>query len=142
MATAVRFCSPPEQRPIGVSAARGLALSLGAPSVGVDRFDAAAEGTSGEICIRLEARGGAAHLAKYRDGVAYGEAATVQAADIEAFIGVTPVLSVEEADLAAVARVALSRLAAGDAPRPAPRYLKPANAALPADAPLKILPGV
>ena len=124
---------------IGVAAARGLALSLGAPSIGVDRFDATADGTTGDLCIRLEARGGAVHLAKYRDGVAIGAAETVQAADIDAFIGDTPVLEVAEADLGAIARVALRRLAEGGQPRPAPRYLKPANAALPADAPPPIL---
>lgn len=124
---------------IGVAAARGLALSLGAPSVGVDRFDAAAEGTRGEICIRLDARGGAAHLAKYRDGAATGAAETVQSADISAFIGDTPVLDVAEADLSAIARVARRRLAQGGRPRPAPRYLKPANAALPAEAPPPII---
>ena len=124
---------------IGVAAARGLALALGVPSIGVDRFDAAAEGVEGEICIRLEARGGAAHLAKYRDGAAIGAAETVQAVDIDAFIGDTPVLAVEEADLAAIARIAQRRLADGVTARPAPRYLKPANAAPPSDAPLKIL---
>ena len=124
---------------IGVAAARGLALSRGIPSVGVDRFDAAADGVAGDVCIRLEARGGAVHLAKYRDGVADGAAETVQAPDIEAFVGETPVLMVEDADLAAIARVAQRRLAEGDAPRPAPRYLKPANAALPAQAPPRIL---
>ncbi len=124
---------------IGVAAARGLALSRGVPSVGVDRFEAAADGVLGEVCIRLEARGGAVHLAKYCDGVAVGAAETVQAADIETFIGKMPVLQVEEADLAAIARVARRRLAAGDAPRPAPRYLKPANAALPAQAPPPII---
>jgi len=124
---------------IGVAAARGLALSRGIPSVGVDRFEAAAEGVAGEVCIRLEARGGAVHLAKFRDGAAVGAAETVQAPDIEAFIGETPVLQVEEADLAAIARVAHARLAAGDAPRPAPRYLKPANAALPSQAPPPII---
>ena len=140
--TAIAVCTGPGNftgARVGVAAARGLALSLGAPSVGVDRFDAAADGVTGEVCIRLEARGGAVHLAKYRNGVADGTAETVQAADIDDFIGDTPVLRVEEADLASIARVALRRLSAGDQPRPAPRYLKPANAALPAQAPPLII---
>lgn len=140
--TAIAVCTGPGNftgARIGVAAARGLALSLGAPSVGVDRFDAAALGTIGKVCIRLEARGGAAHLAKYRDGVALGPAETVQGGDIHAYIGATPVLMAEEVDLAAIARIALRRLADGDQPRPAPRYLKPANAALPAEAPPPIL---
>ena len=140
--TAIAVCTGPGNftgARIGVAAARGLALSLGAPSIGVDRFDAAAEGTADDVCVRLEARGGAAHLAKYRDGAPVGSAETVQADDIEGFIGDTPVLRVEEADLASIARVALRRLASGDQPRPAPRYLKPANAALPAQAPPPII---
>ncbi len=140
--TAIAVCTGPGNftgARIGVAAARGLALSLSAPSIGVDRFDAAADGTQGEVCIRLEARGGAVHLAKYRDGAPDGLAETIQAADIDAFIGDTPVLEAKEADLASIARVALRRLAAGDQPRPAPRYLKPANAALPAEAPPQII---
>ncbi len=140
--TAIAVCTGPGNftgARIGVAAARGLALSRGIPSIGVDRFDAAADGVAGEVCIRLEARGGAVHLAKYRDGTATGAAETVQAPDIDAFIGDTPVLRVEEADRAAIARVALRRLAAGDQPRPAPRYLKPANAALPSQAPPPII---
>lgn len=140
--SAVAVCTGPGNftgARIGVAAARGLALSRRIPSVGVDRFDAAADGAVGEVCIRLEARGGAVHLAKYRDGVAVGTAETVQAPDIDAFIGATPVLKVEEADLASIARVALRRLAAGDQPRPAPRYLKPPNAALPSQAPPPII---
>ncbi len=140
--TSIAVCTGPGNftgARIGVAAARGLALSRGIPSVGVDRFDAAADGVPGEVCIRLEARGGAVHLAKYRDGQPASAAETVQAPDIVAFIGDTPVLRVEEADLAAIARVALRRLAAGDQPRPAPRYLKPANAALPSQAPPPII---
>ena len=47
--TAIAVCTGPGNftgARIGVAAARGLALSLGAPSIGVDRFDAAAEGTA------------------------------------------------------------------------------------------------
>lgn len=140
--TAIAVCTGPGNftgARIGVAAARGVALSRGIPSIGVDRFDAAADGVGGEVCIRLEARGGAVHLAKYRDGAPMGAAETVQAPDIDAFIGDMPVLQVEEADLAAIARVALRRLAEGDQPRPAPRYLKPANAALPSQAPPPII---
>ena len=55
--TAIAVCTGPGNftgARIGVAAARGLALSRGIPSIGVDRFDAAADGVAGEVCIRLE----------------------------------------------------------------------------------------
>ena len=137
---------------IGVAAARGLALSTGAASVGVDRFEALAEGHDGDIAVVLAGRGGAVHLARFRDGVIVGEAETVQAKDADvsgaALIGDgaglvagpdAKILSEEaNAPLAAIAVIAARKAGAG-APRPAPRYLKPVNAALPREAPPPII---
>ncbi|MFV0475617.1 MAG: tRNA (adenosine(37)-N6)-threonylcarbamoyltransferase complex dimerization subunit type 1 TsaB, partial [Pikeienuella sp.] len=53
---------------IGVAAARGLALSTGARAVGVDRFEALAEGREGPVCVALLARAGALHLARFEGG--------------------------------------------------------------------------
>lgn len=119
----------------GVAAARGLALSLGVPAVGVDRFEAAEH----DGVVRLEARGGAAHLARVSGGDVT-EAATLDAHAIDGFIAGASVATPETADLAALARVAERRLAAGAPPRPTPRYLRPTSAALPKDAPPRILP--
>ncbi len=124
---------------IGVAAARGLAVSLLIPAIGVDRFDAAALDQPGDICVRLEARGGAAHLAQYRDGVLQGAAETLQADDIAAFIGDARAVVADIADLASIAKVAQNRLDAGETDRPAPRYLRPANAALPSTPPPAII---
>ncbi len=41
---------------IGVSAARGLALALGIPAIGVSTFEALAEGADGPVLISLDAR--------------------------------------------------------------------------------------
>lgn len=142
---------------IGVAAARGLALSTGAPAIGVDRFEALAEGREGALCVALKARGGALHLARFengveamkpetlapeegaefaRDAVLIGDGAELLAAAGPGELGGMR----SEAPLSAFARVAARKLAAGGAPRPAPRYLRPANAALPREAPAIILP--
>ncbi|MEM7267878.1 MAG: tRNA (adenosine(37)-N6)-threonylcarbamoyltransferase complex dimerization subunit type 1 TsaB [Pseudomonadota bacterium] len=119
---------------IAVAAARGLALSLKILAVGVDRFEAAADGVSGDALIRLQARGGAVHEARIADGALTGEAETMQPEETSLSI-IAPVRT----DLRAVAAIARKRLASRDAPRPAPRYLKPANAA-PGAAPPPLLP--
>lgn len=143
---------------IGVAAARGLALSSGARAVGVDRFMALAEGRGDVVCVALEARGGSMHAARYEHGALSGAARTLppeEAAPMAsgaALVGdaarrlaaVAPgagPIADETADapLAAIAAIA-ARLAAEDAPRPAPRYLRPAGAALPATPPPRILP--
>jgi tRNA threonylcarbamoyl adenosine modification protein YeaZ len=52
---------------VGVAAARGIALGLGVPSIGVDRFEALAEGIGGETCVALAA-GGRVVAQTFRDG--------------------------------------------------------------------------
>ena len=134
---------------IGVAAARGLALSLGAEAVGVDRFEALSEGRPGVVAVILEARGGAVHAARFEDGALVGAAKTLQPEEIgelaagarligdgAARIGVAESAS-GDAPLAALARIAQDRRGAGD--RPAPRYLRPTNAALPATPPPPLL---
>ena len=137
---------------IGVAAARGLALSASAISVGVDRFEALAEGHDGDVAVVLAGRGGAVHLARFRDGDLIDEAQTVQAEDADvsgaaligdgAGLGAGPGATIlsdnADAPLAAIAAIAARKAAAG-APRPAPRYLKPVNAALPREAPPPII---
>lgn len=131
---------------IAVSAARGLALSTGARAVGVDRFEALAEGLPGAVCVALTGRGGALHLARFENGEPAREAMTSQPGagaefargalvlgdGAEALISATGVgrlgPQLADAPLAALARVAARKAAAG-ALRPAPRYLQPAGAA-------------
>lgn len=142
---------------IGVAAARGLALSTGATAIGIDRFEALAEGREGVICIALEARGGAVHLARYENGVATMAPETLQAEEGSAFARGALLIGDGAASLhaatgegkigdeagdpplAAIARIAIRKAGEG-APRPAPRYLRPANAAPSRDAPPVILP--
>ncbi|WP_340108226.1 tRNA (adenosine(37)-N6)-threonylcarbamoyltransferase complex dimerization subunit type 1 TsaB [Pikeienuella sp. HZG-20] len=142
---------------IGVAAARGLALSTGAAAVGVDRFEALADGRDGVVCVALSGRGGALHLARFEDGAPTREAETLQpeagaafaegalvigggAAALGAALGAIRIGDMtDDAPLVAFARVA-ARKALSGAPRPAPRYLRPANAAPARGAAPQILP--
>ena len=124
---------------IGVAAARGLALSTGAKAIGVDRFEIAAEGWSELICVRLEGRGGGAHLALFHNGELIKPAETVQEVDQADYVGDAKIVDADRIDLMALASIAERRMADDASPRPAPRYLKPANAALPREAPPQIL---
>lgn len=121
---------------IGTAAARGVALSLGVPSIGVDRFECAAQG---DACIVIPGRGVSVHAAICVEG-AIAHSATIDQADLRGFAEGRDIAEVADVDLKALARVAAIKLVAGDTTRPAPRYLRPVNAALPAEAPPALLP--
>ncbi len=127
---------------ISVAAARGLALGLGIPAVGVTRLEALAFGLPrpvmviedarrNQVYVQLFTQGGAeaAHLA---DRVVPACPATGSAAGPA---GMPPVMSLAEA----IARIGAAR-AASPQPRPAPFYLRGADAAPPSDPPPVILP--
>ncbi len=140
---------------ISVSAARGLALGLGIPAVGVDLFDAAAWGAPGPALICHTAPRGTAYLRScgmVRDiGPVQMAIDTIPAdwaeaglscigsagAEVAAHLGVSHV-PVAHAPAVAVARIAATRWQVPQ-PRPAPLYLRPADAAPPRDAPPVIL---
>ncbi|TCO73885.1 tRNA (adenosine(37)-N6)-threonylcarbamoyltransferase complex dimerization subunit type 1 TsaB [Rhodovulum euryhalinum] len=141
---------------IAVAAARGLALGLGVPAIGVTGFEALAHDEGGPVLVALPAPretlylqlvgGGTAprHLAPDEVSGAFdlppgtrvlghGAEALGQALGIMALprplAGIAP----------AIARIAADRLGQAQ-PRPAPLYLRPADAAPPADPPPVILP--
>ena len=120
---------------IGVAAARGLALSLGVPAIGVDRFECASRP---ECCVVIPGRGEVVHAARY-SGRELEQAATINRAELAAFCKGHSLEEVPQTDLCALAAVAATKLAAGTPPRPAPRYLRPVNAALPSEAPPPVL---
>jgi tRNA threonylcarbamoyl adenosine modification protein YeaZ len=138
---------------IGVSLARGLALGLGVPALGVTAFEALGLGRREALLVR-DARLGQVHL--QRAGEAEGPVTVAldgpwpavppglavvgdRADEVAARVGGVaepPLMPIAEA----VARVALSRL--GEAsPRPAPLYLRAPDAAPPRDPAPAILPG-
>lgn len=109
---------------IAVASARGLALALGIPAIGVDRFEALAFGLPGAVTVLLDDPRGGTFSRSFLDGAVSGEEGNP--ADPGALrhapgpeTGTDPVL---------LARVAATRLGAPSA-RPAPLYLRRADAA-------------
>lgn len=113
---------------ISVSAARGLALGLGVPALGVSLFEALSEGREGRFA--LPAPRGHVYAQTLRDGMALSDLAQEpgEAAPVNPF-EIVP----------AIARLAARKLAAGETASPKPLYARPADAAPARDAPPRIL---
>ena len=141
---------------ISVSAARGLALGLDRPAIGVSSFEALAHGQPDPVLVSLDARRDQVMVARPEDPMAARVASLADlAGDMPGDWAGLPVLGHQAAEIAAlttgparapahslaegIARVAAGRLGP-DLPRPAPLYLRPADAAPPADPPPVILP--
>ena len=132
---------------ISVAAARGLALGLGIPAVGVSVFEALAQDAPRPVAVALDARRDEAYAQLFPATGA--EAPTLTpAADLADKLAGVPVIGLalpHSAPLAprhplavAVALVAAAKLGT-DQPRPAPLYLRGADAAPPSDPPPVIL---
>lgn len=138
---------------IAVAAARGLALGLGVPAIGVTRFDAIALDLPRPIAVVEDARRDEVYVQGFgADAVA---ARLCGLADLPGLIGAVPVVgsvAVAAAGLTgggvhearyplaeAIARVGLDRLGT-EHTRPAPFYLRAADAAPSSEPPLVILP--
>ncbi|MDQ2065930.1 tRNA (adenosine(37)-N6)-threonylcarbamoyltransferase complex dimerization subunit type 1 TsaB [Xinfangfangia sp. CPCC 101601] len=122
---------------ISVATARGFALALNIPAIGVTRLEALAHGLPQPLRVAEDARQGLAYVQDFPAGTARIEPlqphdgpATGSAAGDEAL---PPAMPIAEA----IARIAALR-APGAAP--APFYLKGADAAPPSDPPPVILP--
>ena len=122
---------------IAVATARGLALGLGIPAIGVTRLEALAYGLPRPLRVIEDARHGLAYVQDFPDGEAQVRplpepapgAVTGNAAGPTAL---PPALPLAEA----IARIAAAR---PPGPRPAPFYLRGADAAPPSDLPPVIL---
>ena len=127
---------------IAVAAARGLSLGLGIPAIGVTRLEALAHGLPRPLVVIEDARRGqvyvqlftpgAAGIAHLADRIVPACPATGSAAGEGAL---PPAMPLAEA----IARIGAER-AATPHPRPAPFYLRGADAAPPSDPPPVILP--
>ena len=161
---------------IAVSCARGLALSLGVPAIGVSLFDARAHGVSRPVAVIEDARRGEVYLQIFRDPSEQGaqsgdndgldcgadtgaeppQLLTLAAAAVAAEgLSVTGTASetayalmdqgqnIDEDDgiplAVAIVQIARERRHA-PCPRPAPLYMRAADAAPPADPAPVILP--
>ena len=131
---------------IAVAAARGLALSRRVPAVGVSVLESLAPAT-GTALVLADARQGSLYSQMFRDGAADGaprltdaeeiaqaapqdwQVVGHRAAEMAERLGTTDWREVDHADLAAIARIAEARIAAGEVTRPAPLYLRAADAA-------------
>ncbi|MCK0168118.1 tRNA (adenosine(37)-N6)-threonylcarbamoyltransferase complex dimerization subunit type 1 TsaB [Jannaschia sp. S6380] len=140
---------------ISVAAARGLALGLGIPAIGVSLLDALAFDAPRPALTTLNAPRDRLYIQRHGAGAERGPA-VIARGDLSGWVlpGITlvgqdsPDLSAEYgiphapaafAPASAIARIAARRF--GDPqPRPAPLYLRPADAAPPSDAPPVILP--
>ncbi len=125
---------------IAVAAARGLAMALKIPAVGVSAFEAAAGEAARPLWVAVPAPRGQVWLQRLGPGGA-GAPALV---DEAALAGLdAPLLRQQdcpaEARIANIARLALERRDAA-APRPAPLYARAPDAAAARDAPPVILP--
>jgi tRNA threonylcarbamoyladenosine biosynthesis protein TsaB len=125
---------------ISVSAARGLALGLGIPAVGVTRLEALAHGLPRPLAVVEDARRGEVYVQEFGpDGP--DEALLLTPEDLPFVLsapavtgsgaGFTtlPVLPQAMPLAEAIARIAATRWRAPDLPRPAPLYLRAADAA-------------
>lgn len=140
---------------LSVSAARGLALSLGKPAIGVSTLEALAYGLPEPILVALDARREEVYLQLFGDEASKPSLAKIDvlpawACDaryitgnaIESVKALLPQAKAVETKfpfIEAVARIALER--SGQAhPRPAPLYLRAADAAPPRDPPPRLIP--
>ncbi len=131
---------------ISVSSARGLSLSLGIPSVGVSKLEAMAYDTSGHVTALLDARRDRVYAQNFLNGTPTSEPEMTELSDIPigaAYVMANEALDVEGVALSnivsAVAHITATRFDTEQA-RPAPLYLRSADAALPSDPPVVILP--
>lgn len=127
---------------ISVAAARGLALGLGIPAIGVTRLEALAHGLPRPLTVVEDARRGEVYVQTFgSDGPGPAQLCPADPAVSGAVTG-----SGAEGGLPAamplaqaIAEIAAQRLGTAQ-PRPAPFYLRGADAAPPADPPPVILP--
>lgn len=140
---------------LSVSAARGLALALERPAIGINTFEALAYGQQGAVLSLVDARRDQFYAQFSEDGVSgpplvldansvadqfSGRVKTCIGHDAEAIsktIGAT-VCSAGFPRAEAIARLANARLASTQ-PSPAPLYIKPADAAPSRDSGPRIL---
>ncbi|MDJ0825603.1 MAG: tRNA (adenosine(37)-N6)-threonylcarbamoyltransferase complex dimerization subunit type 1 TsaB [Rhodobacter sp.] len=120
---------------IAVSAARGLALGLGVRAIGVTAFEATALGQARPITVTVPAPRGQVYVQRF---VAEGADTPRLCPEGEVGGPVVPCLPPDKLAVA-IARVAADRRDTAQA-RPAPLYIRPADAAPPREAPPVILP--
>lgn len=127
---------------ISVAAARGLALGLGIPAIGVTRLEALAHGLPRPLTVIEDARRGEVYVQSFTDAGA-GVARIATSDDLGAVEALQTGSGCEGVAEAMPLVQAMAQIAAGRRgsvqPRPAPFYLRGADAAPPSDPPPVIL---
>ncbi len=138
---------------VGVSAARGLALSLAKPAIGISKLEAMGLDCEGIANVVMDARRKRAYVQEFLDGAPRGAPVLMALDEIDKSLRVIIADGDAIADLftdrrapmvplpSAVARLAAARID-DDNPRPAPLYLQDSGAAFPTDQPPIILPPI
>ncbi len=129
---------------IAVAAARGLALGLKIPAIGVTRLEALAHGLPRPVTVIEDARRGAVYVQTFGSGADQARLADAaglpEAGHAQTGSGAGPRALPPAHPLAeAIALIAAGRLGSPQ-PRPAPFYLRGPDAAPPSDPPPVILP--
>ncbi|WP_371171299.1 tRNA (adenosine(37)-N6)-threonylcarbamoyltransferase complex dimerization subunit type 1 TsaB [Aliiroseovarius sp. 2305UL8-7] len=128
---------------ISVAAARGLALSLGVPAIGVSSLEAQALDAQRPVWSLIDARRDHLYAQYLRPDGEHEHPTLLSAAEASALDGarIGPLTSIDPAP--AIAFLARDRLAVSDKQpilRPAPLYIRSADAAPPRDPAPAILP--
>lgn len=138
---------------ISVSAARGLALGLGKPAIGVSLLEAQAFGLDGIVVSCLDARRDMVYVQVFGAGESAPQLSALDdlpdfpvgaqlvgpVADRISAITGHAVVTLSKPPINAIARIAAQRVG-GDHPRPTPLYIRAADAAPARDAAPVILP--
>ncbi len=121
---------------ISVAAARGLALGLGKPAIGVSTLEAQAHGVPRPCLAVADAKRGMVYVQEMEGGAP----ALVGAEDVPGDVARAGTVATETL-VAHIAAIAADRLGAGAVhARPAPLYVRSADAAPASDPPPVILP--
>ena len=125
---------------IAVSAARGLAMGLGIPAIGVNAFEALRFGATGPCLCTVDARRDMVFVQGFETDIfatpeLFLSSDLPQSLPIIGAFGSPPCHPVAES----IAHVAVQQLSE-DRPPPAPLYLRPADAAPARDTPPQIVP--
>ena len=132
---------------ISVSAARGLALSLNIPAIGVSRFNAMALGSQGRCTMIIDARQNRMYVQNFMDGSKISEVVTVSVDEFKAKNEIfcygevafpAKQITTQKA-LENAAQIANGQLNTRQ-PKPAPLYVRAPDAALPTNPSPKLLP--
>jgi tRNA threonylcarbamoyladenosine biosynthesis protein TsaB len=137
---------------IAVAAARGLALSLGIPAIGVSRLEALAHGKTEPVAALLDGRQDHVFEQSFKKGRPVRDPVLIPIENLPDGVDYVALSGeIEHVSLLHVSRVEpgqvvlnIARIAAGklgeEQPRPAPVYVRTANAALPTEPPPVLLP--